>query len=211
MKIRSAAAVLVFILTAAAAGGAERSFLIGVFAGAQRFPAYGSAAEYVRGENDFPVTPAHAAAMAGFSFGRVSGPFLFELEARWTLPRAVVLNDPSDGDSVSVSTAAHVSMVLNALVSPLHGTWRPFVEAGGGVEAVLVRSETVTTAYGYMIDRPALRTADRFDPEAHLGGGLIVSLGEALALRFGVRAVWIFDDPHPVRSLQAAGGLALRF
>jgi hypothetical protein len=211
MKIRPAAAGLVFILTAAAAGAAERSYLIGVFGGAQRFQAYGTTAEYVRGENDFPVTPAHSAAMAGFSFGRVSGPFLFELEARWTLPGTVVLKDPSDGDSVSVSTAAHISMVLNALYSPFHGAWRPFVEAGGGTDIFLSRSETVTTAYGYAIDRPALRTADRFDPEAHLGGGVIVSLGEALALRFGVRAVWIFDDPHPVRSVQAAGGLALRF
>jgi hypothetical protein len=102
-------------------------------------------------------------------------------------------------------------LVLNALYSPFRGAWRPFVEAGGGADVFLSRSETVTTAYGFVIDRPALRTADRFDPETHLGGGVIVSLGSTLALRIGVRAVWIFDDPHPVRSLQAAGGLALRF
>jgi hypothetical protein len=211
MKIRAAAAGLVFILTAADAGAADRSFFISVFGGMQRFPAYGTIGEYARGENDFPVTPAHSAALAGFSFGRASGPFLFELEARWTLPGTVVLKDPSDGDSVPVSTAAHVSMVLNALYSPFQGVWRPFVEAGGGTDVFLSRSETVTTAYGYVIDRPSLRTADRFDPEVHLGGGVLVSLGPALALRCGVRAVWILDDPRTVRSLQAAGGLALRF
>jgi hypothetical protein len=211
MKIRPGIAGLVFFFWASSAAAADKSFSLGVFGGMQRFPAYGNAAEYIRGENDFPVTPAHAAGLAGFSFGRAAGPFLFELEARWTFPRAVVLTDPSDGDSVSVSAAAHVSAVLNALYSPFPGAWRPYVEAGGGVDAVLARSETVTTAYGYVIDRPALRTADRFDPEAHLGGGIIVSLGAALALRLDVRVAWIFDDPHPVRSLQAAGGLALRF
>lgn len=211
MRMRLLAAGLLFIAAAASAGAADRSFFLGFSGGLQRFPAYGTTAEYIRGENDFPVTPAHTAALAGFSFGRSSGSFLFELDARWTFHGTVVLKDPSDGDSVSVSTAAHVSVVLNALYSPFRGAWRPFVEAGGGVDAYLARAETVTTAYGYVIDRPALRTADRFDPEAHCGGGVIVSLGAMLALRLGVRAVWIFDDPHPVRSLQAAGGLAWRF
>jgi hypothetical protein len=211
MRIRAAAAIFAFAVSAASAAAADRSFSLCVFGGIQHFPAYGTAADYVPGENDFPVTPAHTAAMTGLAFGRAAGLFLFELDARWTFPRSVVLKDPSDGDSAPIKTTAHVTAVLNALYSPFRGAWRPYVEAGGGVDVVLARSEVVTTAYGYVIDRPALRTADRFDPEAHMGGGLILALGAALAFRVDIRAVWVFDDPRPVRSLQAMGGLSFYF
>ncbi len=221
MKVRAVGAsffsvIIVFIVLISpapmrAAPASEQSFSLSVLAGVQRFPAYGTVAEYVRGENDFPVTPAHIAVMAGLAFGRMAGPFLFELDARWTFRRGIVMKDPSDGDSAPVSTTAHVSAVLNVLYGPFRGAWRPYIEAGGGVDAVLVHSEVITTAYGYVIDRPAPRTADRFDPEAHIGGGLIATLGAALAVRLDVRSVWVFDDPRPVSSLQAAGGLVLRF
>jgi hypothetical protein len=211
MRRRWLAGLILAALAAAGAAAAERSFTFGLSGGLLRFPAYGSNADYLRGENDFPVTPAHTAVGVGLSFGRAAGAFLFEVEARWSFPGSVVLRDPSDGDTASVSTATHVSAVLNALFSPFRGAWRPYVEAGGGLDAVLTRAETVTTAYGYRIDRPALRTADRFDPEAHIGSGLLVSLGVVLALRLDVRAVWIFEEPRALHGLQAGGGLILRF
>ena len=179
--------------------------------GVDRHFAYGSVADYTRGSNDFPVTPVHAPPLAGLAFGRAAGRFLFEVEARWIGTSRFVLEDPSDGDSVEVQSSAHVTAALNAAFLFLSGSIRPYVGGGGGIDVVLARDASYTSRNGFIIDVPAPSLKDRFDPEAHAGGGLFVFLGEALGLRLDVRYVWVFDKPATVRSVQAAANLTVRF
>lgn len=211
LRLRFWIAFCFLALGAASAAGDQRSWTLAVFGGVNRYSVYGSTTDYISGENDFPVTPAHAPAVAGLAIGRAAGPLLFELDARWTFPARVQLTDPSDGDTLSLKTSPHVSLALNVVYSPFGGAVRPFAAAGGGADVVFAGDATYTTAYGYRLDVPAPRTADRFDPEAHAGGGLMAFFGPALGIRCEVRAVWVFDKPRPVHSLQATAGLIVRF
>jgi hypothetical protein len=212
MPIRLWLPFLMFPLLAGGAAAEEgRSWSLTLFGGGQRYAVYGTTAEYVRGANDFPVTPAHMPVLAGLSIGRTSGRFLFELDGRWTFPSRIRLTDPSDGDTVAVKSAAHASVVLNIVFSPFGGSLRPYAAAGGGLDVVLGGDATYTSASGFVIDVPAPRTADRFDPEVHAGGGFLILPGPVWGFRLDLRAVWVFDKPRTVRSAQASAGLILRF
>jgi hypothetical protein len=203
--------LVICLMAAGAAAEDQPSWNLAVFGGVNRHSVYGSTADYIVDANDFPVTPAHAPAMLGLAVGRGAGPILFELDACWTFPVSVRLTDPSDGDTVSLKTSHHVSLALNVVFSPVAGVIRPFASAGGGVDVVLAGDATYTTAYGYVIEVPAPKTADRFDPEAHAGAGLMVLIGPSLGFRGEARSVWVFDKPRTVRSLQITGGLFVRF
>ena len=69
---------------------------------------YGSEDEYVMGENDFPVTPAHTPLGFGADFAySFTKNIAIALEARYILSSEVALIDPSDQDTVEINTSSH--------------------------------------------------------------------------------------------------------
>jgi hypothetical protein len=195
----------------ASVSGQVRHVELSVLAGINSHFAYGTAADYVLGQNDFPVTPAHGPLLLGLGAALRWGRFGIELEGRYTRAASVVLTDPSDGDTVAVKTLAHVSGTVSLVYSPLAGRLRPYLEAGGGLDVVLAKDATYTTRDGYVLDVPAPAPKDRFDPEVHAGAGLFLDFSRGFGLRLDGRYVWVLDSPRAVRSLQFGGGLVLGF
>lgn len=191
-------------------GQARRGELTAL-AGLNSHFAYGTATDYVLGQNDFPVTPAHGPLLLGLGCALRWGRFGIEFEGRYTFASSVVLTDPSDGDTVDVKTLPHVSGTVSLVYSPLAGHLRPYLEAGGGLDVVFAKDATYTTRNGYVLDVPAPASKDRFDPEVHAGAGLFVDFSRGFGLRLDGRYVWVLDKPRAVRSLQFAGGLVLGF
>lgn len=187
----------------------ESRTLLSLTVGIQPLFAYGAVEDYAPGVNDFPVTPAHRPILAGLSFGRLSGRWLFELEARWTASSRVVLEDPSDGDTVEIPTSARASACLAVFFLPLKGRIRPYLGGTAGVDVILAGETRATSRAGYeiLISSPVFK--DRFDPIVQAGGGLLIALAGRIGVRLDGRYVWVLDRPLPVRGLQATLSLTL--
>ena len=170
------------LLAAVVSSGAAQTRLM-VFGGWDRVPAYGSDADYNPGINDFPVTPAHSTFAFGFAVGRITASgFGLEISAAYIPSVSMTLTDPSDGDTVAVSSAAHADAALNLLWEFGRGLVRPYVIVGGGVSALIgAKSQTGTSALGFEV---------LFDPPGHTvsalikaGGGLLFQLSSGFGLR----------------------------
>jgi hypothetical protein len=203
--------VLLVLLAAPVSFLHGRGLQLMLFGGINYHFPYGSVKDYILGENDFPVTPAHWPAIVGLSFGSYFKTFGIELEGRWTMPSSVLLEDPFDGDSVEVKTIQHLTLVLNIVIPFFRGAVRPYLLGGGGADIVFAKDATYQSNYGYEISIPAPTGKERIDPEAHAGGGIQVFFSKTLGIRLDVRYVWIFDKPKSVPSLQATGGLIVNF
>jgi len=195
----------------ASVSGQARRMELSVLAGINSHFAYGTTADYVLGQNDFPVTPAHGPALLGLGCALRWGRFGIEFEGRYTFASSVILADPADGDTVDVKTLSHLAGTISLVYSPFAGRLRPYLEAGGGLDVVFAKGASYTTRDGYVLDVPAPAPKDRFDPEVHAGAGLFVDFSRGFGLRFDGRYVWVIDKPGAVRSLQFAGGLVIRF
>lgn len=195
----------------ASASGQARRGELSVIAGLNRHFAYGTTADYVPGQNDFPVTPGHGPLLLGIGGALRWGRFGIEIEGRYTLAASVVLTDPADGDTVSIQTLPHASGTVSLVYSPFGGRLRPYLEAGGGLDVVFAKDATYTTRNGYVLDVPAPAAKDRFDPEVHAGAGVFFDFSRGFGLRLDGRYVWVLDKPAAVRSLQFAGGVVLGF
>ncbi|MHB8055277.1 MAG: hypothetical protein ACYDH3_08525 [Candidatus Aminicenantales bacterium] len=172
----------------------------------------GSVDDYVLGENDFPVVPAHNGVLIGFSYMRTLGKmFGAEIDARFIGSAGVVLADPSDGDTIDVKSGPHAPLTLSALFLPLAGKIRPYLLAGGGVDVFLAGAASYTSRYGYQIDMPAPAFKERFDAEVHAGGGVFVAIGKRWGIRLDSRYVWIFDKPDTLGGFSLAAGFFLSF
>jgi hypothetical protein len=193
------------------AAAQERRLELSILGGVNSHFAYGSASDYALGTNDFPITPVHTSPAFGLGLAYRAGRWGFELDVRATLAAKVLMSDPSDGDAVEIDTYPHLAAGLNVFFQPWTGRIRPYLLAGGGVDAVFARDRSYTSRFGYAIAVSAPRGKDRFDPEVHTGGGLFIDFSRSLGLRIEARYVWVFDDPKPVRSVQAFAGLVLGF
>ena len=211
MRRATILAAVLALLAGHLASAQERRLELSILGGVNRHFAYGAASDYALGSNDFPVTPAHTPPAFGLGLAYRAGRWGFELDVRATLAAKVMLADPSDGDAVEIETFPHLAAGLNVFFQPWPGRIRPYLLAGGGLDAVFARDRSYTSRFGYAIDLPAPRGKDRFDPEAHAGGGLFIGFGRSLGIRMEARYVWVFDDPKPVRSVQAVAGLVLGF
>ena len=200
-------------LVALSAGGTAQTRKNAVFfgGGVNHHFVYGSDADYELGVNDFPVTPAHTPMLLGMSFARFGRWIGGEIEGRWTWGSGVVLEDPSDGDSVEVRAGPHVSILASLVFKPWRGTIQPYCLAGGGVDIILSKDAEVTTAYGYEISLPAPDFKNRFDPEVHAGAGMLVFFRKNWGIRLEGRLVWILDRPQAVRCAQAFAGVFFAF
>ena len=193
------------------ASGQARRVELSILSGINRHFSYGSPADYILGQNDFPVTPVHGPLLFGLGCALRWGRFGIEFEGRYTAAASVVLTDPVDGDTVDIKTLAHLAGTVSLVYSPFAGRLRPYVEAGGGLDVVFAKDAAYTTRNGYVLDIPAPAPKDRFDPEVHAGAGLFVDFSRGFGLRLDGRYVWVLDKPRAVRSFQFAGGLVLGF
>lgn len=213
MKIR-ALAFGTAVLLLAARGGAEdriRKNFLTLSGGVQYQLSSGQTDEYVLGENDFPVVPAHLGAHFGLSYLRMAGSIGWELDVRYMGATAVDLEDPSDGDIVTVNAGPRASLTLQVLFAPFSGALRPYVLAGGGADLSLAGDATYTSRFGYVIEVPAPAFKDRIDPEAHVGIGLLIGFGKSWGARLESRFGWIFEGDRTLSGISGAGGFTLFF
>jgi len=200
------------LLSASLRGEETRNFQLAVFGGLHHQAAYGSDQDYVRGENDFPVTPAHTAGMVGFGLTYFFTPHLgVEYDGRFVRSSPVTSRDPSDGDTLAFETNRHFTMTLNLVLGLPLGRFRPYLAAGGGIDRMEARGEQLTTALGHeiIIDDPA--EGGLLDPVLQAGGGLLVLLFKGVGLSLDGRYVVIFDTPSSLGGLSFGLGLVARF
>lgn len=189
----------------------RKNFLT-LYGGAHYHFLSGSTDEYVLGGNDFPVIPAHTGFVLGFSYLRTFGKmFGAEIDARFTASTLVELEDPSDGDTVEISAGPHASVTVNALFAPFPWAVRPYLLAGGGLDVFLAGDAVYASRYGYEVEVPAPAFKERFDPEAHVGAGVLVVLGKKWGFRLESRAGWIFDKPRTLSGVSGSAGIFLSF
>ncbi|MCX6565540.1 MAG: hypothetical protein NTW38_03820 [Candidatus Aminicenantes bacterium] len=213
MKARAIALGIGLILAVQGAGQAQaaKNFLF-LSGGAHYHFQSGETGEYVLGENDFPVIPAHTGFLLGFSYLRTFGKmFGAEIDARFVSSSHVVLTDPSDGDTVEISAGPHASFTVSALFAPFPWAVRPYLLAGGGLDVFLAGDASYTSRYGYVIDVPAPAFKERFDPEAHVGVGVLIVLGKRWGFRLESRYGWIFDRPRTLSGISGSAGVFLSF
>ena len=185
-------------------------FQVYVFGGLNHVLEYGSEGDYEFGENDFPVTPVHTPVDFGVAFAYFFNNSIgIELDGRYHLSSKVILQDPSDQDTVDINTSKHYAVTLNFIYQFLSGRFRPYLVIGGGIDKLLAKDETYTSKYGYEIE--FLVPEKTIDPVANIGVGIQCSLSPSLGARFDVRYVLIFNDPNNVNSLNFVVGAFFRF
>ncbi len=185
-------------------------FQVSLFGGWNRVFEYGSDDDYVLGENDFPVTPAHTP----LNFGAALSFFLtekigIELDGRYALSSKVTLVDPSDQDTLEIYTSKHYSITLNFAYRFLEGRFRPYILIGGGIDKLLAKEESYTSEYGFQID--FLPPEKTIDPIANIAAGVQFFIRSRLGARLDLRYSIIFDDPDNQNSLSIAFGLFFVF
>ena len=210
VKHTGAAILALFLFFTHAGNVLAQKFQLSVFAGVNRVSAYGEDADYVLGENDFPVTPAHSPFALGASFT-----FFFtknlgvEADGRYILSSKVTLLDPSDQDTVGVDTAKHFSLTLTVIYQFLTGKFRPYLVIGGGFDRIQAKSASYITEYGFEIAVEAPES--KMDPVANFGTGLIFDITDRFGIRLDLRYAVIFSDPDRVSGLNTAAGVSFQF
>jgi len=170
---------------------------------------YGSVEDYEFAANDFPVTPAHNSLKFGItlSYFFIKG-LGFELDTRFFLPSRVILEDPSDQDTVAIDTSSHFSISLNYIYRFLNGKIQPYLVAGGGIDKLLGKDQTAVTAYGFEIqfDRPEKTV----DITVNAGGGIQFSLNSRMGIKLDIRYTVIFGEKS-LTSLNPTLGVFIGF
>lgn len=174
--------------------------------------AYGSEQDYVLGENDFPVTPAHSSIQLGGALGLpLNEKLMLELDGRFVFSSPVTLEDPSDEDTVRIDTSRHLMLGLNLVYRMSGGRFRPYVLVGAGLDKVFAEDMTATSEYGFDIILEAPSGGEGLDPLINLGAGGMFALSPRLALRLEARYVLIVDSPKKPSGLCLSLGLAAWF
>ncbi|UCH96597.1 MAG: outer membrane beta-barrel protein [Candidatus Aminicenantes bacterium] len=188
----------------------EKRLQLSILAGIDRVSGYGSEDDYIAGENDFPVMPSHRPTCLGISVAySLTKQAVIELASRYYFSSTVTLEDPSDEDTVEVNTAKHFSLTANFIYRLSGKTFSPYLAAGGGIDNLLAKDETYTSAYGYEIE--FLVPEKKADLVLNLGGGIQYSFSSHFGLVMDVRYVVIFDKPSNVNSLNLMAGVFMKF
>jgi hypothetical protein len=162
--------------------------LIGTLAMVQEI---GSNADYVPGENDFPITPSHIEYGGGlglmFNFSKL---LAFQLTGEYLLGAEVEKVDPSDMELYTYRTYDNINVLASLLIKFGRKT-RFFVTAGGGMNILMPyedKEETGSLGSIILIEAPEKKT----NPMALFGGGVIFKTGRGF---FKVEALYsmIFD------------------
>jgi opacity protein-like surface antigen len=209
-RIKMGSLILVFLLGVCMAHSPSQEIQAYLFGGWYKVFEYGEEEDYVMGENDFPVTPGHTS----FNFGAAVGLFFtrhlgVELDARYAFSTKVILEDPSDLDTVEVDTAKHYALSLNVVYRLLGRRLSPYLLVGVGMDRLLAQEETYISEYGYEIEFLPPEKASNF--VTNVGGGIELFLLSNLGARIDVRYSVIFDEPHNQNAFNITAGLLFGF
>jgi outer membrane protein W len=217
MKIKSLFFLLFFLLLigciSQSSYAQERKLYLSLFGGFNRVQEYGSIDDYELGENDFPVTSSHTPLGFGMSFGySVFKQFRVELDARYHMSASITLEDPSDGDHITVDASKHFTITGNIIYQFLRGRFQPYVLAGAGIDALTgVEEQPLTSELGYeiVLTPPEKKT----DFVINGGAGCLYFFKENFGLRLDFRYVYIpgSDETPAVKSLNTTIGGVFRF
>jgi opacity protein-like surface antigen len=187
-----------------------QKFQVSLFAGMNHVFQYGSEEDYILGENDFPVTPAHTPPNFGAALAvNLTNSLSLELDWRFTLSSKVTLEDPSDQDEVEIDSSSHHTVTLNFVYQFLKGNVRPYIVVGGGLDKIVAKDKTYKTKYGFEVD--FLAPEKTMDPVANFGAGAQFFVRPNLGIRLGLRYVMIFAKPDTLGSLNGILGISFLF
>jgi len=159
----------------------------------------GSEADYVEGENDFPIVASRQNYGAGFglTFGR--GIFI-GIEGHYTLSGKATLTDPSDDDTVKINTYGYISGFITVGFNIIRSRFmRLYINGGGGICYYLDAKETKTyfsqLGYETLIEPP-----DKQYPFAAFGGvGLEFYISQSSGILLNGRYLYIdHEESQPV-------------
>lgn len=151
----------------------------------------GNNADYVPGENDFPITPSHIEYGGGvgvlFNFSKLLS---LQLTGEYLLGAEVEKVDPSDMESYTYRTYDNLNLLASLLIKFGEKT-QFFVTAGGGMNILMPykdKEETGSLGSIILIEAPEKKT----NPMALFGGGVIFKMGRGF---FKVETLYsmIFD------------------
>ncbi len=185
-------------------------YQVSLFVGMNHVLQYGSEGDYILGENDFPVTPAHTPPNFGAAFAiYLKDNIALELGWRYTLSSKVTLVDPSDQDEVEIDSSKHHTITLNFIYRFLKGNVKPYLILGGGLDKILAKDEFYTTKYGFEVD--FLAPEKSIDPLANIGAGIQLLASPNFGIRLDLRYVMIFAEPDSISSLNGVIGITYSF
>ncbi len=171
---------------------------------------YGSAGDYVSGENDFPVTPSHKNSLItgslSYSFYKNFG---ILLKSSYHFKTNIMLEDPSDGDSVDIDTSPHLSLSLNIVYSLNKGRFQPFFYLGGGFDKIFPEDKVYTSKYGYEI--VFLSPERTVDPMFNLGGGFDFKIISSIYFRVNINYMMIVSQSANIGNFESSAGVCLKF
>lgn len=187
-----------------------QKYQMSLFVGMNHVFPYGSEDDYILGENDFPVTPAHTPPNLGASFAfYLKKNIALELDWRYTLSSTLTLVDPSDQDEVDIDSTKRHTITLNFIFRFLQGSVRPYIVLGGGLDKILAKDQTYTTKYGFEVD--FLAPDKTIDPLANLGAGVQFFVSPNIGIRLDLRYVMIFAEPDNLSGLNGVAGISFFF
>jgi len=183
---------------------------VSLFVGMNHVFEYGAEEDYILGENDFPVTPAHTPPNFGAAFALyIKDNIVLELDWRYTLSSKVTLLDPSDQDEVEIDSSKHHALTLNFIYRFLRGNIEPYIVVGGGLDKFLAKDKTYITKYDFEVD--LLAPEKTIDPIANFGAGVQFFVRPNIGIRLDLRYVMIFAEPDTLSGLNGVAGVTFSF
>jgi hypothetical protein len=170
----------------------------------------GSEGDYQVGVDEFPLCDAHNTAGFGFGLNKSLGVLYYGAEVFLNASGSATLNDPSDGDTVKISTSRYaVGQVLLGGDLFRSSGFRFFMEGGGGVGVTMDKdTRTYTSAMGA---ETVIGPPDReFPLTLFAGTGCAISMSEVLDFRLTGRYRFLFFD-QPQSMWIFSAGLGVTF
>lgn len=180
--------VCIFLFSPHETDAAVRFQFFGTLAAVQEM---GSVSDYVAGENDFPVTPAHLEYGGGVGAMLNLAPQLaLQVTGEYLFGADVDKTDPTDGETYIYRTYDNINL-LGSLMLKFGGSPQFFVTAGGGMNILKPyndKDDTGSLGSIILIRAPDKKT----NPMLVLGGGMMFNIGSGF---FKVEALYsmIFD------------------
>jgi hypothetical protein len=164
--------VCIFLLSPPETDAAVRFQFFGTLAAVQEM---GSTSDYVAGENDFPVTPAHLEYGPGLGAILNIAPQLdFQLTSEYLFGADVEKTDPTDGETYTYRTYDNINF-LGSLMLKFGGNPRFFVTAGGGLNILKPyddKQDIGSLGSIILIEAPDKKT----NPMVVFGGGVLLNM-----------------------------------
>ena len=138
--------------------------------------------------------------------------FVFEADVRFHLSSSLTLEDPSDGDMISLDSSQHITLTGNLYYRFSLDKIVPYVLIGAGIDALTgTKDQTLTSELGYEIT--VFSPAKKSSPVLNIAVGCLFPLNQKLDLRADIRYVRIFgsEDLASINSINAVIGAVFNF